>query len=100
MRESLLYSDKNYEGEVEYVNKLIKENTGSAKTLLDMGCGTGKHAELLCDKGYKVHGVDLSEDMLKIAQNRRKGKEDRLSFSHSNIQELDIGKKYVLGSYR
>ena len=58
-----------------YNIKLIKENISAAKTLLDMGCGTGKHAELLCNKGYIVHGIDLSEDMLKIAKNRSKNKD-------------------------
>lgn len=90
----LLYSDKDYSGEVEYVNSLISANKKNAKTLLDMGCGTGKHAELFCDKGYIVHGIDLSEDMLKIAETRRGGKEDRLTFSHSNISELNLNKKF------
>ena len=50
--------------------------------------------ELLCDKGYSIHGIDLSEDMLKIAETRRKDKEEKLSFSHSNIQELNLYKKF------
>lgn len=90
----LLYSDKDYSSEVEYVNGLISANSKNAKTLLDMGCGTGKHAELFCDKGYIVHGIDLSEDMLKIAETRRGRKEDRLTFSHSNISELNLDKKF------
>ena len=90
----LLYSDKNYSGEVDYIIKLIKENSNEAKTLLDMGSGTGKHAELFGNNGYIVHGIDLSEDMLKIAKNRIKDKEDKLSFSHSKIQELDLNKKF------
>ena len=40
----LLYSDKDYAGEVDYIIKLIKENSNEAKTLLDMGSGTGKQA--------------------------------------------------------
>jgi SAM-dependent methyltransferase len=90
----LLYSDKDYIGEVNYVDSLIKASSQDAKTLLDMGCGTGKHAELLCEKGYKVHGIDLSEEMLKIAQTRRVGREDRLTFSQSNITELQLYKKF------
>ena len=90
----LLYEDKNYFDEVEYIDFLIKKNCQSAKTLLDMGCGTGKHAELLCEKGYKVHGIDLSEGMLKVANKRKIGKEDRLDFSHSSIQNLNIDKKF------
>jgi SAM-dependent methyltransferase len=90
----LLYSDKDYKSEVDYVNRLIKTNKAKAKTLLDMGCGTGRHAELFCDMGYTVHGIDLSEDMLTIAETRRKEKEDKLSFSHSNIQALNLDKKF------
>lgn len=90
----LLYSDKDYSGEVEYIDSLIKDNSKDTQTILDMGCGTGKHASLLCDKGYRVHGIDLSEDMLKIAETRRSGKEGKLSFSHSNIQELNLNKKF------
>jgi len=90
----LLYSDKDYIGEVEYVDSLIKANSNKVETLLDMGCGTGKHAELFCDKGYKVHGIDLSVDMLKIAETRRLGKEKKLNFTHSNIQELNLNTKF------
>lgn len=90
----LLYSDKDYASEVKFLDGLIKSNLTNVRTLLDMGCGTGKHAELFCDKGYIVHGIDLSEDMLKIAETRRKAKEDRLSFSHSNIQKLNLCKKF------
>jgi len=42
----LLYQDKDYVGEVKYVDNLIaKFSEGKSKTILDMGCGTGKHAE-------------------------------------------------------
>ena len=90
----LLYRDKNYIAEVNYIIKLIKENMDQSKTLLDMGCGTGKHAELLSDNGYIVHGIDISEDMLKIAKNRSMNKEDKLLFSNSNIQDLNLNKKF------
>ncbi len=90
----LLYEDKDYVGEVEYIDNLIKENTTNAESILDMGCGTGKHAELLCKEGYIVHGIDLSKDMLKIAENRRDGIENKLTFSYSNIQDLNLNKKF------
>lgn len=90
----LLYSDKDYQSEVNYVDSLIKAHTKDAKTLLDMGCGTGKHAELFYNQGYTVHGIDLSKDMLKIAEQRRTGKEENLTFSHSNITELNLDKTF------
>ena len=72
----LLYRDKDYLGEVEYIDKLIKSLNKETKTILDLGCGTGRHAEILCDKGYIVHGVDRSKEMLEVAESRRKGKEE------------------------
>ncbi|HOV90152.1 MAG TPA: class I SAM-dependent methyltransferase [Syntrophorhabdaceae bacterium] len=90
----LLYRDKDYLGEVEYIDKLIKSLNKETKTILDLGCGTGRHAEILCDKGYIVHGVDRSKEMLEVAESRRKGKEDKLIFTHSTIQDLQLEKKF------
>ncbi len=39
-------------------------------TLLDIGCGTGVLSLLFAHAGYKVSGVDLSEEMLSIAAKR------------------------------
>lgn len=90
----LLYSEKDYAAEVEYIISLIKANCKKSKSLLDMGCGTGKHAALFCEKGFLVHGIDLSKEMLKIAESRRIGQKERLSFSHSSIQDLKLNKKF------
>ncbi|MCB9096161.1 MAG: class I SAM-dependent methyltransferase [Arcobacter sp.] len=90
----LMYEDKDYNNEVEYVDNLIKAINSDAVTLLDLGCGTGKHAELFCEKGYKVHGVDLSREMLQIAEKRKKGKEQLLDFSNSDIRELELKREF------
>ncbi|HAX73779.1 MAG TPA: SAM-dependent methyltransferase [Firmicutes bacterium] len=39
-------------------------------TILDVGCGTGTISILLAKEGYDVTGVDLSEDMLAIANQK------------------------------
>lgn len=90
----LLYRDKDYEAEVQYVVALIKKYYPNAVKMLDLGCGTGKHAELFCHNNYLVHGVDLSDEMLSIAATRRKGKEDRLMFSRADISSLKLDKKF------
>jgi SAM-dependent methyltransferase len=90
----LLYQDKGYTAEVDYIENLIKIYSSNTKTILDLGCGTGKHDALLCDKGYKVHGVDISVDMLDIAATRRKDRENNLTFSQSDITQLKLNKKF------
>ncbi len=66
---NLLYKDKNYHSEVEYIFSLIKKcgikTTGS---LLDIGCGTGKHVAEFIKKYSDIYGVDLSSEMLKTAK--------------------------------
>ena len=39
--------------------------------VVDLGCGTGRVTEILAARGYNMIGIDLSEDMLAIAQERR-----------------------------
>lgn len=36
--------------------------------LLDIGCGTGEHCNLLSREAVKCTGIDSSEDMIKIAK--------------------------------
>jgi len=73
----LLYQDKNYGAEVEYITRHIQENAPKAKSILELGCGTGAHAEHLARLGYTVHGVDMSKEMLMRAEVRKAGTEKK-----------------------
>lgn len=47
------------------------ERAGSnGGTIVDLGCGSGIEARLLCDAGYTVVGIDLSEPLIEIARKR------------------------------
>ena len=63
----LLYKDKDYAGEAAYVRQLIERYHPGARSVLDLGCGTGRHALLLAEHGYRMTGVDRSPDMLRAA---------------------------------
>ena len=44
------------------------------KRVLDVGCGPGRHARALIDKGARVTGIDVSAEMIKAAQARCAGR--------------------------
>jgi len=64
---NLFYQDKDYAGEAAYVHDLIRQHRPHAASVLDLGCGTGRHAFLLAEKGVAVTGVDRSAEMLAVA---------------------------------
>jgi SAM-dependent methyltransferase len=67
---NLFYAGKNYSSEVEYIDRTIKSFHPTASKVLEFGSGTGGHGILLQKHGYKMHGVELSSEMAKIAVER------------------------------
>lgn len=88
----LLYKDKNYKQEAEFVLSLIKRFCPHARTLLNIGCGTGEHDQYFAEVGFKVTGVDLSEQMINIA--RAKDKADKCQFIRGDARSLRLNDKF------
>lgn len=84
----LLYADKNYVAEADYIAGLIHDLDRDAVTVLDLGCGTGVHASLLAQRGFRVHGVDKSEEMLATAQER--GGKGNPTYTHGDARSLRL----------
>ena len=64
----LLYRDKDYAAEARYVGGLLARHGVAAGSLLELGCGTGRHACCLADMGFAVHGIDRSPAMVATAR--------------------------------
>jgi SAM-dependent methyltransferase len=60
----LLYEDKNYVGEANYIQAVLVRQGIPQGDLLEFGSGTGKHGCLLAQRGYRVHGIERSADMV------------------------------------
>ena len=94
----LLYRDKDYAGESEYVAAHIRKQAPQAKRILELGCGTGAHAEHLARMGYTVHGVDMSMSMLAGAEARKASLPPdvaaRMSFGHGDVRTVRTGENY------
>lgn len=65
----LIYEFKDYPRTTQRLRDLLSELAPKAESLLDVGCGTGVHLELL-GRGFEREGLDLSGEMLAIAQRR------------------------------
>ena len=88
----LLYQDKDYKKEAEYLHSLIQKNNPNAKTILSLGCGTGKYEFEFEKLGYSVVGVDKSQTMIDIA-NQAKG-ESKCQFIHGDIRSIKLNRKF------
>jgi len=58
-------------GEVDVLQAVFGRSLDKGATILDLGCGTGLHAVELAKRGYKVTGIDLSADMIAVAQQKK-----------------------------
>jgi len=84
----------NAEEEVEEILGFLRLPAGTA--VEDLGCGRGRHAIPLARRGYRVTGVDISENMLRMACSRaeREGvrvewvKEDMRTFCRHDAFDL------------
>ncbi|WP_391116125.1 class I SAM-dependent DNA methyltransferase [Psychrobacillus sp. L3] len=82
-----LMSDIPYAKYAEWVQKEAPTSAGTK--LIDIGCGTGVLSVQFAQAGYEVLGVDLSEAMLTIAQNRSDENNTSISFICQSMVELD-----------
>ena len=73
-------------GECDFIEKEIKYN--KSLRILDIGCGTGRHAIELTKRGYNVTGIDLSESMLQKAKENAEKEQVKISFHKHDARNL------------
>jgi SAM-dependent methyltransferase len=79
---SLAAEGRNVHGEADLVSALLSEYGGSR--VLDAGCGTGRVAIALADRGHTVVGVDVDAGMLSAAR----AKQPELEWVEADLAEL------------
>lgn len=76
---------------VEYLSKLFLQFNGKMpKTMLDIGCGTGELCAEFASKGVDMTGIDNSDTMLMIANEKAMNFTPNILLLHQNMMELDL----------
>ena len=90
------YDNENYtkgtSGECDFIEKESGYNKNIK--ILDVGCGTGRHAIELTKRGYNVTGIDLSESQLSRAKEKAEKESLKINFLRQDARNLSFDKEF------
>ena len=90
-------------GEVDFIEREL--GADRSKRILDIGCGTGRHAIELAKRGYRVTGFDLSEGQLRLAREKAAAAGVTVDFQRRDatqphfVQEFDAAIMFCEGAF-
>jgi SAM-dependent methyltransferase len=84
-----LCAQKDYRRATRVLEKVVRRVAPDARSLLDVGCGTGRHLEHLRDR-FEVEGLDMSRNMLAIARERCPG----VRFHQNTLLDFDLDRRF------
>ena len=85
-----LTNDVDYNATVEFYMEILRREGISPRTVVDLACGTGSVTEILARKGYRITGVDMSEEMLTEAAMKTMDMEQPPMYSCQKLQNLRL----------
>jgi SAM-dependent methyltransferase len=83
---------KNTAKEVEFILEELKLKPHGS--ILDVGCGTGRHSVELARRGFRVTGVDISSGMLAEAQKAAQKAAIKVTWIHENATKFKSNTKF------
>lgn len=85
-----MHQRRDYDKESGFVLDRIKEVNPNAKSLLDVGCGTGTHLQLLSKHFDTLVGVDLNKEILEVA----KQKFPSATYQQAGMKDFNLNQKF------
>ena len=85
-----LTNDVDYEATVAFYREILAAEDLRPRTAVDLACGTGSVSVLLAKQGLRVIGVDMSEEMLTVAQQKADGLTNPPRFVCQKLQNLAL----------
>ena len=87
-----LTNDVDYDATVDFYLDILQKEGLQPRTAVDLACGTGSVALRLAPKGLQVTAVDMSWEMLMVAQQKAVEAEVYPQFACQKLQELKLPK--------
>ncbi|MDZ5253836.1 class I SAM-dependent methyltransferase [Clostridium sp. LIBA-8841] len=75
---------------VDLIINVISTFNLNVSSILDVGCGTGILAKELKNMNFEVSGIDISEDMINVANETTAG----IEFAVSDMRNFNLNKKF------
>jgi ubiquinone/menaquinone biosynthesis C-methylase UbiE len=90
--------DVNYDEWVKFIEEYFRRKgiTLKGKKALELGCGTGNMTMRLKEKGMEITALDISEDMLTLAQDKAFEKRFKINFLNQDMAEFELNRKFDL----
>jgi SAM-dependent methyltransferase len=85
-------TDEQIAREVDFIEDSLGVERGGA--MLDLACGTGRHAIELASRGYELVGFDLSLAMLARAGEEAQDRNVRLNFVQGDMREMSFEEQF------
>ncbi len=85
-----LTNDVDYAAVVDFYFDILAREGLKPRTAVDLACGTGSVTVLLAQRGLRVIGVDMSEEMLCQAMDKAMTLENMPAFACQKLQQLHL----------
>ena len=79
---------------LDFIETYFKRKKISAKTILELGCGTGKFSFVLSGKGLEVTAIDLNAKMVELARQKAAKKGIPIEFKKMDMRNFAFSKKF------
>lgn len=79
---------------VDYYHLLLAHVGARPKKVLDVCCGTGTIAEMLCEEGFEIAGIDVSKPMIREARKKALEKGLPIRYECADAAAFDLGERF------
>ena len=92
-----VYQHRN-ESDAKLLFKLIIKNIEIPRKgkVLDLACGPGRHSILFARKGFDVTGIDLSENLLRVAESAARKEKLEIQFIKADLRNIELTETFDL----